>query len=53
MVSLALARSYHFGYDLDGMVFMDGSGLAPGDWVETEFTGVTPYDVWARRVPRG
>jgi ribosomal protein S12 methylthiotransferase len=52
-VSLALARSYHFGYDLDGMVFMDGQGLAPGDWVEADFVGATPYDVWARRIVRG
>jgi ribosomal protein S12 methylthiotransferase len=47
-VSLALARSYHFGYDLDGMVFMDGTGLASGDWRAAEFVGATPYDVWAR-----
>jgi ribosomal protein S12 methylthiotransferase len=47
-VSLALARSYHFGYDLDGIVLMDGSNLAPGQWVRAEFTGATPFDVWAR-----
>jgi tRNA A37 methylthiotransferase MiaB len=47
-VSLALARSYHFGYDLDGTVLMAGTGLAPGRWVRAEFTGATPFDVWAR-----
>lgn len=46
-VSLALARSYHFGYDLDGTVLMDGSNLVPGQWVRAEFTGATPFDVWA------
>jgi len=47
-VSLAVARSYHFGYDLDGVILMDGRGLNPGDWIDGSFEAVTPFDVWAR-----
>lgn len=46
-VSLALCRSYHFGYDLDGIVVMPAADLEPGQWVDAEFRAVTPYDVWA------
>lgn len=55
-VSFAVGRSYHFGYDLDGVVVMplaaDGTnaGLEPGHWLQAEFRGVTAYDVWARPV---
>jgi len=48
---VALGRSHHFGYDLDGIVAIPGSGLAPGDWLAADFRAVTPYDVWA--VPAG
>jgi len=48
-VSLALCRSYHFGYDLDGIVVMPAEDLQRGQWVEAEFRAVTPYDVWAAR----
>lgn len=46
-VSLALCRSYHFGYDLDGIVVMPAGNLTPGQWVDAEFKAVTSYDVWA------
>ncbi len=46
-VSLALCRSYHFGYDLDGVVVMPADNLEPGQWVDAEFRAVTPFDVWA------
>jgi ribosomal protein S12 methylthiotransferase len=46
-VSLALGRSYHFGYDLDGSVVMPAGNLQPGQWVQARFAAVTPYDVWA------
>ena len=46
-VSLALCRSYHFGFDLDGIVVMPAADLKTGQWVEAEFRAVTPYDVWA------
>ena len=55
-VSFAVARSYHFGYDLDGMVLMPlgeagkGERLRPGQWLQAEFRAVTPYDVWATPV---
>jgi hypothetical protein len=45
---LALGRSHHFGYDLDGVVVMPAAnGLAPGHWCTAAFVGVTPWDVWA------
>jgi len=46
-VSLAVCRSYHFGYDLDGVVVMPGDQLVPGQWVQAEFRAVTAFDVWA------
>ena len=46
-VSLALCRSYHFGYDLDGIVVMPAGDLKPGQWVDAEFRAATSYDVWA------
>lgn len=51
---LALGRSHHFGYDLDGVVVLPvpaGETWRPGDWLEARFTGATPYDVWADPVP--
>ncbi len=48
-VSLALCRSYHFGYDLDGIVVMPAGKLQPGQWVDVEFRAVTAFDVWAAR----
>ncbi len=45
---LALGRSHHFGYDLDGVVVMAATAdLTPGTWREVVFTGATPWDVWA------
>jgi len=46
-VSLAVCRSYHFGYDLDGVVLMPADQLNPGQWVQAEFRAVTGFDVWA------
>lgn len=48
--TVAVGRSYHFGYDLDGVVVLPGSGLEPGQWLPAVFQGVTPYDVWAEPV---
>ncbi len=48
--TLAIGRSYHFGYDLDGVVLLPGAGLAAGQWIEAAFRGVTPHDVWAEPV---
>jgi ribosomal protein S12 methylthiotransferase len=48
--AVALGRSHHFGYDLDGVVVLPvpaGRTWRPGDWLEARFTGATPYDVWA------
>jgi hypothetical protein len=44
---VVLGRSWHFGYDLDGVVALPAAGLRPGDWLEVRFLAATPYDVWA------
>ena len=44
---VAWARSYHFGYDLDGVVLLPGGGLEPGQRLSARFRGATAYDVWA------
>ncbi len=44
---VAVARSEHFGYDLDGVVLLPGEGLGPGAWLPGRFAAVTPYDVLA------
>jgi len=46
-LDLAVARSYHYGYDLDGVVLMPAAGLEPGRWLKAEFRGVTGFDTWA------
>jgi ribosomal protein S12 methylthiotransferase len=48
---LALGRSVHFGYDLDGTVVLPvAADAAAGDWLEATFVGATPWDVWAEPV---
>jgi ribosomal protein S12 methylthiotransferase len=50
---LALGRSEHFGYDLDGVVVLPvDQDARPGDWCGATFTGATPWDVWAEPGPR-
>jgi len=44
---VAIGRSYHYGYDLDGVVLMPGRDLQPGQWLPAEFRAVSPYDTWA------
>jgi ribosomal protein S12 methylthiotransferase len=44
---VAVARSYHFGYDLDGGVVLPAEGRTPGEWLAVRFLAATPYDVWA------
>jgi len=50
---LALGRSVHFGYDLDGGVLLPAEELAPGDWLDVRFAGASPYDIWARPAEAG
>ncbi len=45
---VAVGRSHHYGYDLDGVVVLPADGLEPGRWVQAEFAGVSPHDTWAR-----
>ena len=48
---VALGRSHHFGYDLDGVVVLAGDhDLNPGDWCDAVFTGATAWDVWAEPI---
>lgn len=49
---VAVARSEHFGYDLDGVVLLSGEGLAAGDWLRGRFVAATPYDVLALAADR-
>ncbi|MBK7671527.1 MAG: MiaB/RimO family radical SAM methylthiotransferase [bacterium] len=48
-VSLAVGRSYHFGYDLDGCVLLAAPGARPGEIVKARFAAVTPFDVWGEK----
>jgi hypothetical protein len=45
--SVALARSYHFGFDLDGGVVLSGRGRRSGEWLDVRFEAATPFDAWA------
>jgi len=47
---VAIGRSYHYGYDLDGVVLLPGRDLKPGQWLSAEFRGATPFDTWAMPV---
>jgi ribosomal protein S12 methylthiotransferase len=44
---VAAGRSWHYGYDLDGIVVLPGAGLAPGRLVRARFAAVTAHDTWA------
>jgi ribosomal protein S12 methylthiotransferase len=49
---LAVGRSYHFGYDLDGVVAMPAApDMQPGHWCDAAFAAVTPWDVYAEPAP--
>jgi ribosomal protein S12 methylthiotransferase len=50
--ALALGRSVHFGYDLDGVVVLPAGDLQAGQWLDATFTGATPWDVWAEPAPQ-
>ncbi len=44
---VAIARSFHYGYDLDGVVLLPGRNLEAGQWLAAEFRAATSYDTWA------
>ncbi|MFH1845792.1 MAG: 30S ribosomal protein S12 methylthiotransferase RimO [bacterium] len=44
---VALGRSEHYGYDLDGVVALPVAGLSPGRRVQVRFLAATPFDIWA------
>ncbi len=45
--AVGIGRSYHFGYDLDGVVALAAGELQPGQRITVRFAGVTAFDVWA------
>lgn len=47
---IALARSRHQAYDLDGAVALPAEGLAPGAWLWARVIAVTPHDMLAAPV---
>ncbi|MFN2370019.1 MAG: MiaB/RimO family radical SAM methylthiotransferase [Candidatus Krumholzibacteriia bacterium] len=47
---VAVGRSHHYGYDIDGVVILPAAGLVPGSWLTAAFLGASPYDTWARPV---
>jgi ribosomal protein S12 methylthiotransferase len=50
---VALARTVHFGYDLDGMILLDGRGRHAGEWLTADLVAVTPWDALAVARPDG
>jgi hypothetical protein len=50
---VALARTVHFGYDLDGVVLLDGRGRHAGEWLTADLVAVTPWDALAVVRPDG
>lgn len=44
---IAVGRSHHYGYDLDGVVLMPGVGQQQGQYVKARFAAATAYDTWA------
>ncbi len=48
---VAVGRSFHYGYDLDGVVMLPASGsgrtLEAGQWLSAKFSAATSYDTWA------
>ena len=45
---VAFGRSQGFCYDVDGGVWLDGTGLAPGDFVRVALDACGPFDFLAR-----
>ncbi len=46
---IAFARSEGFCYEIDGGVWLDGSGLRSGDWCTGRLVGCGPFDFVAQR----
>ena len=44
---VAVARSRHFAYEMDGVVLLDGAGRKAGDRLRGRFVAATPFDVLA------
>lgn len=50
--TVAVCRSAHQAYEMDGVVLMDGRGRTPGEWLDGRWTAVSPFDAAAHPVTR-
>ncbi len=41
---IAIARTQHYGYDLDGVILLAGERRQAGEWVQARLIGVTAFD---------
>jgi tRNA A37 methylthiotransferase MiaB len=48
--AVAVGRSHHYGYDLDGVVVLPAENLRPGYRLKVDFKAVTAFDTWAEVV---
>ncbi len=48
-----LARTQGEAYEVDGGVFVEGPGLAPGAFAQVRITGASAYDLWATALAPG
>ncbi len=48
---VAVARTRHHAYEMDGVVLADGAHATPGTWGRATLTAVTPFDALADFVP--
>lgn len=51
--TLAVARSRHLAYEMDGVVLLDGDGRTPGEWLDARWTAVSAFDAAAAAVDPG
>jgi ribosomal protein S12 methylthiotransferase len=45
--TIAVGRSDHQAYEMDGVVLLDGEGRTPGEWLEARWTAVSAFDAAA------
>ncbi|MCB1150782.1 30S ribosomal protein S12 methylthiotransferase RimO [bacterium] len=51
--TVAVARSRHQAYEMDGVVLLDGADRTPGEWLDARWTAVTPFDAAAAALDPG
>ncbi len=45
--TIAVGRSDHQAYEMDGVVLLDGEGRTPGEWLEARWTAISAFDAAA------